>query len=98
MHAGKDDPDVGAADQGITLGYTCGGIGKTVAWILIVGLEGAEGWRDCDDPRNDRVQRRDRGVQGLYVHFVGRQRSEPVPPSEASLLPGHERSDVCCRQ
>ena len=32
-HVGKDDPDVGAGDQGVRLGCTCGRTGKTVAWI-----------------------------------------------------------------
>ena len=29
VRVGKDDPDVGAGDQGVKLGYTCG-TGKTV--------------------------------------------------------------------
>ena len=41
VNDGKDDPDVGAGDQGVRLGYTRGGTGKTVARILMVGLEGA---------------------------------------------------------
>ena len=40
VHVGKDDPDVGAGDQGVRLRCTCGGTGKTVAWILMVGLDG----------------------------------------------------------
>ena len=42
VHVSKCDPDVGAGDQGVRLRYTCGGTGKNVVWIWMVGLEGLE--------------------------------------------------------
>ena len=69
----------------------------------MVGLEGAgkissilqaEAWRDGDDHRNDRFHR---GEQRLQFQLVGRRGSGQVPFSVASLLPGYNRFDVCCR-
>ena len=66
MHVGKDDPDVGAGDQSVWLGYMCGGTGKTGAWTTMSwkdhDLLQGEAWRDGDDHRNDRCQCGERGV------------------------------------
>ena len=37
----KCDHDVGAGDQGVTLGYTCDETGKNTVWIWMVGLDEA---------------------------------------------------------
>ena len=48
-HVSKDAPDVGVGDFGVRLGYTCGGDGETVSWILMVGFEGAEKLRSSSN-------------------------------------------------
>ena len=107
VHAGKDDPDVGAGDQGVRLGYTCGGIAKTVAWILMVGLEGAGKITILYKLKLGEMVTTIATI-GSNVETVGHKESSftlwavwgsgQVPPSVASLLPGYERSDPCCRQ
>ena len=105
-HAGKDDPDVGAGGHGVRLGYTCGGTGKTVAWILVVGLEGAGKIAILFELKLGEmvttiatfgsnvvtVEYKDFSFTLWAVGGQGRS------PSTTSLPPGYEWSDLCCRQ